>query len=256
MFGLTDPSKNPKRRKRGRSHLEFQFDGGEHVSQCSPDASSMNTERTGKTSPAADEATPPRVHATQGSNATRSPDSSAFPADSIPLTRTPKEKETNPMNTHDIPRTRITSADSIQRQKREQKAVHSVLNGLGLAFTCAILAVAALAALGGYVLYKQLSDQSATIALLEQNTKQRFFEMETDFVRRDTELAKNLEQTSLRVMNLTASFEEYRSQSMEMLAELRSTNKNLERQLRQAQQENAEHKMQLARLENTARLKR
>lgn len=148
----------------------------------------------------------------------------------------------------------IHTADSIKRQKREQRAVHSVISGVGLAFTCAILMVAALASLGGYVLYKQLKDQSASIALLEQNNKQRFFELETDLIKRDTELAKNLEQTNIRLMNVTTSFEEYRSRTTDMLADLRATNKALERQLNQAKRENAEHRMQLARLENSVRL--
>jgi len=80
--------------------------------------------------------------------------------------------------------------------------------------------------------------------------------METDLIKRDTELAKNLEQTNLRLMNMTASFEEFRSQSMEMLADLRSNNQMLAKQLNQARQENAEQRMKLARLETNVRLRR
>jgi|GEM_PF-875953 len=127
--------------------------------------------------------------------------------------------------------TPISATRSIDRQVREQRAISTLLHGAGLALVSTILVVAGLAALGGYVLYKQLQDQSATMALLEQNTKQRMFEMEMDLTRRDTELAKNLEQSNLRLTALTSQFEEHRFQTTQTLAELRARNRELERQL-------------------------
>jgi len=223
MFGLTETKNRPKRRKR-KSHLEFDF-------RAEPETES-------KKSPKA-----PSQPRTVGSDSgtTQNPQQQEKPSMEKPATPVSRPRP-------------IHTGDNIKRQRREQRAVNSLLNGVGLAFTCGILIVAALASLGGYVLYKQLRDQSASIALLEQNMKQRFFEMETDLIRRDTELAQNLEQTNLRLMDVTTSFEEYRSLTTEMLADLRATNKSLERQLRQAERENAEHKMQIARLETSVRL--
>lgn len=127
--------------------------------------------------------------------------------------------------------TPITASRSIDRQVREQRAIGTLLQGAGLALISSILVVAGLAALGGYVLYKQMQDQSASLALLEQNTKQRMFELEMDLTRRDTELAKNLEQSNLRLTALTSQFEEHRYQTTQTLAELRARNRELERQL-------------------------
>jgi hypothetical protein len=127
--------------------------------------------------------------------------------------------------------TPITARRSIERQEREQRAIGTLLQGAGLALISSILVVAGLAALGGYVLYKQLQDQSASLALLEQNTKQRLFELEMDLTRRDAELAKNLEQSNLRLTALTSQFEEHRYQTTQTLSELRARNRELERQL-------------------------
>lgn len=233
MFGLTDSSNRPKRRKKKKTHLEFDFEDA-----------IINP--------------PERDLEPTTENFTRRQAASAKPEPANPVSRnfeSSNREEKEPMaNEIKTKPSRINTAESIRRQKREQRAVNSIISGVGLAFTCGILMVAALASLGGYVLYKQLRDQSATIALLEQNTKQRFFEVETDLIKRDTELAKNLEQTNLRLMNVTSSFEEYRSRTTEMLADLRSTNKSLERQLNQAKRENAEHRMQIARLETSVRL--
>lgn len=242
MFGLTDPSKGSRRKKKVRTNLEFTFDDLEQPevkTQHRPVADSATSDTTRKldyTQPISKQ-----THHQQNS------------------TVNPAEKEKTQMDPTSNTRTRSPrpiTTDNIKRQKREQATINSLIHGIGLAFTCSILIVAALASLGGYVLYKQLNDQSASLALLEQNTKQRFFEMETDLIKRDTELAKNLEQTNLRLMNMTASFEEFRSQSMEMLADLRATNKTLVKQLNQARQENAEQRMQLARLETNVRLRR
>lgn len=139
-------------------------------------------------------------------------------------------KEPTMANTPPHP-TPISARRSIDRQVREQHALTTLLHGAGLALVSTILVVAGLAALGGYVLYKQLQDQSATIALLEQNTKQRMFEMEMDLTRRDTELAKNLEQSNLRLTALTSQFEQHRYQTTQTLSELRARNRELERQL-------------------------
>lgn len=244
MFGLTDPSRGPKRKKQPRTNLEFAFDDIDNVATPAPEAdepiAAAWTKETAVTSQ-------PNTPISKTTKPTQVPSSSNDGQEKTDMDPTSNTRTRSP---------RPIAKDNIKRQKREQSTINSLIHGIGLAFTCSILVVAALASLGGYVLYKQLSDQSASLALLEQNTKQRFFEMETDLIKRDTELAKNLEQTNLRLMNMTASFEEFRSQSMEMLADLRSTNKILTKQLNQARQENAEQRMQLARLETNVRLRR
>ncbi|MEM1156868.1 MAG: hypothetical protein AAF649_06545 [Verrucomicrobiota bacterium] len=245
MFGLTDPSRPSKRKKRPKTNLEFSF---EELDSTARETQETTSTRQGPVEPATAR---PQQH-------TASPISETHQSTQVPASSEARqEKETmDPTINTRTNRPRPIARDNIRRQKREQATVNSLIHGVGLAFTCSILIIAALASLGGYVLYKQLNDQSASLAMLEQNTKQRFFEMETDLIKRDTELAKNLEQTNLRLMNMTSSFEEFRSQSMEMLADLRSTNQTLARQLNQARQENAEQRMKLARLETNVRLRR
>lgn len=262
MFGLTNPSKRSKRKKKPRANLEFAFDD---IETPAPAEEEPITAQWTEPTPAATEA---EVRETVIEPTVTAKPRSIKPEPITPVSKTnptkdsvtqsaDKEKKTmDPTINTRTKNPRPIATGNIKRQKREQSTINSLIHGIGLAFTCSILIVAALASLGGYVLYKQLSDQSASLAMLEQNTKQRFFEMETDLIKRDTELAKNLEQTNLRLMNMTASFEEYRSTSMEMLADLRTTNKALAKQLNQARQENAEQRMQLARLETNVRLRR
>lgn len=144
--------------------------------------------------------------------------------------------------------TPISATRSIDRQVKEQKAISSLLHGAGLALVCTILLFAGLASLGGYVLYKQMQDQSATLALLEQNTKQRMFEMEMDLIKRDNDLAKNLEQSNLRMTALTTQFEEYRYQTTQTLAEMRARNRELEKQLSLNQRKLNDQQSVLARI--------
>ncbi|MEM6884559.1 MAG: hypothetical protein AAF571_05955 [Verrucomicrobiota bacterium] len=256
MFGLTDPSRPSKRKKKPKANLEFAFDDLDAVaSEIEEPTSTTPPEPEAQTADYEDPLTLPsrKIPATASRPISEKTKTTQVPAS--PEAR--QEKETmDPTSNTRTSRPRPIAKDNIKRQKREQASINSLIHGVGLAFTCSILIIAALASLGGYVLYKQLSDQSASLALLEQNTKQRFFEMETDLIKRDTELAKNLEQTNLRLMNMTASFEEFRSQSMEMLADLRTNNQALAKQLNQARQENAEQRMKLARLENNVRLRR
>ena len=88
----------------------------------------------------------------------------------------------------------------MERQIKEQNTISNVLNGIAVAMICGILLVAGLAGTGGYVLWKQIQGQSASIALLEDNTNARIADMQKDFISRQVELSKNLEQTNHRLM--------------------------------------------------------
>lgn len=252
MFGLTDPSKRPNKKKKARRHLEFDFLGepeSEEVDSQKKSIASKKQVRVVPTEPVNTAQTRSAAESTINQQVTAAGTTPDEPTES-------SSKPENKSMPETIDHRPIRTSESIRRQKREQKAMNSLLSGVGLAFTCGILVVGALASLGGYVLYKQLKDQSATISLMEQNTKQRFFEMETDLIRRDTELAKNLEQTNLRLMKVNTSFEEYRHETTRTLAQLRATNKALEKQLTEARQDNLRQGMQLARLESSVRIRR
>lgn len=136
----------------------------------------------------------------------------------------------------------------MDRQIKEQKSVGNVLNGMALALVCGTLLVTALAGTGGYVLWKQLQNQSASLSLLEQNTKDRMFDLKAELVASDTDLNKSLEQANLRLIDLTTQFESYRSETTQLLADLKTTNRSLERSLTLYQRKAQEQETQLAQL--------
>lgn len=230
MIGIMESSGNRKRnsRRRRRRTMEFEFEIEDQL------GADKEEQRGG--SEAASPASGPTVPQ--------------------PAKAKPKEKEpmaTSTMNgTSRAPR-RIDASRSVQRQVKEQNTFNTLLSGAALTLISGILVVAGLAGLGGYVLYKQMQDQSATVAILEQNTKTRFYEMETDLIQRDTELARNLEQTHLRLMETTASFEKYRMETTEALADIQDRNKELAGALYRARKENAQQEVEIARLNSITR---
>jgi hypothetical protein len=245
MFGNSSTPQGRSGDKK-RRNLEFDFAGlgrpGKKKPRAARKSSALATPATTLDSPVPTSAAP-RVSLSQ--TQTPTPTSPSIETQPI-ITPQPSNKPEDIM-TQPNP-TPITASRSIDRQLKEQKAVSSLLHGAGLALVCTILFFAGLASLGGYVLYRQMQDQSATLALLEQNTKQRMFEMEMDLIKRDNDLAKNLEQANLRVTALTSQFEEYRYQTTQTLAELRSRNRELEKQLSLNQRKLSDQQSILARL--------
>ena len=231
MFGFHQDS--PARRKKKRSNLEFDFITGSPIK-------SVITKKTNVPATAAKPA-----------SATATPAVQNIPVrDTAPFNpqeqTTPNQKRTEPMSFSEP--TPIRTARSIERQIKEQNTVNNVLNGIAVAVICGIVLVAGLAGTGGYVLWKQIQNQSASISLLEENTKDRMADLQKDLSSRQTELSKNLEQTNQRLMTLTAQFESYRTDSQQSLAELKSNNRALERSLSLYQRKSNEQETVLAQL--------
>jgi hypothetical protein len=59
------------------------------------------------------------------------------------------------------------------RQRREQKAASTLLSGVAYAFLGGLLLLAVLAGFGGYVLWKQIQNQSVTVAQLNAKVDQQ-----------------------------------------------------------------------------------
>ncbi|MDZ4788293.1 MAG: hypothetical protein SH807_05060 [Blastochloris sp.] len=137
---------------------------------------------------------------------------------------------------------------NLQRQIKEQKAVGTVLNSVALVLICGVLLVTALAGMGGYVLWKQIQGQSASLAILDQNTKDRLFDLKAELVASDMDTNKTLGQSNLRLLELTTQFESYRSETSQLLAELRATNRSLERSLSLYQKKAQEQENQMAQI--------
>lgn len=239
MFGIPSPE-NAHRAARKRKNMEFDFAGITTPRK-------KNVRRPGRQAAPAPEPAAPAPESTAARVPAPEPAPAAPAAEPQPVFVPLPQRQ--PEETMALPTpTPISATRSIDRQVKEQKAISSLLHGAGLALVCTILLFAGLASLGGYVLYKQMQDQSATLALLEQNTKQRMFEMEMDLIKRDNDLAKNLEQSNLRMTALTTQFEEYRYQTTQTLAEMRARNRELEKQLSLNQRKLNDQQSVLARI--------
>ncbi|MFZ5806171.1 MAG: hypothetical protein ACOY3I_03045 [Verrucomicrobiota bacterium] len=86
----------------------------------------------------------------------------------------------------------IHARENIARQKREQRTMNVILGSAASTVFLSILVVAALAALGGYVLWKQIQQQSATISLLEVSLRQEMVMLRDDLEKADQQINKNL----------------------------------------------------------------
>ena len=97
---------------------------------------------------------------------------------------------------------------SIDRQRKEQRAVTSILSGVGLGLLLIIVGCATLSAFGGYVLWKQIQQQSVTVAQMEQKINKDLADLQA----RDAELASGLESAGAQLAKQMSSLEQIKSQ--------------------------------------------
>jgi len=226
MFGELSKSERPRKK---RPHMEFDFITGQ------AGARSVRRPATASSAPVPEKVRP------------------VPPVNPVPVSVEPvqPQQESKPPMSFNEP-TPVRAARNIERQIHEQKTVNSVVNGVAISLICGILLVSGLAATGGYVLWKQMQDQSASLSLLEQNTKVRMADMQHDLSEQQVQLSKNLEQTNLRLLTLTTQFESYRSETQQSLAEIKANSRNLERAVSQYQKQSSEQSSMLAQLRDRA----
>jgi predicted PurR-regulated permease PerM len=97
---------------------------------------------------------------------------------------------------------------SIDRQRKEQRAVTSILSGVGLALLLIIVGCASLSLFGGYVLWKQIQQQSVTVAQMEQKFNKDLAELQA----RDAELSSGLDSAGAQLAKQLSSLEQIKSQ--------------------------------------------
>lgn len=97
---------------------------------------------------------------------------------------------------------------SIDRQRKEQRAVTSILSGVGLGLLLIIVGCATLSAFGGYVLWKQIQQQSVTVSQMEQKFNKDLAELQA----RDAELASGLDSAGAQLAKQLSSLEQVKSQ--------------------------------------------
>jgi uncharacterized protein HemX len=97
---------------------------------------------------------------------------------------------------------------SIDRQRKEQQAVTSILGGVGLALLLIIVGCAALSGFGGFVLWKQIQRQSVTVDQMEQRLNKEFESLQA----RDAELSSGLEAAGAQLAKQLSLLEQAKAQ--------------------------------------------
>lgn len=233
-----DPT--PPQARRPPKARTLEFDLGLAPTKTSRPARSQAKDKSPPLHPPSTQ--PPHFHArprrtTNPPPAAESAPKSVPPPEPTQATATPIPTATGEPTMNQAQPAPLNVKKTIERQSREQNAMSHLLNGAAIAFLCTVLLIASLAGLGGYVLYKQLRNQSATIALLETNTLERFAELETRMAARNKELAELQHDANLRLTTLQGQFEQYRAQTTQSISLLTSANARLERRLAEYRQE-------------------
>ena len=104
----------------------------------------------------------------------------------------------------------INARRQIDQQRKEQRAWSSLLQGAATFIFGTIALCVALAAFGGYVLWKQIDNQSVTIGLLETNMRQQVQQLRSEAVIANEKLIQELDSANLKLNALTAQIEEQR----------------------------------------------
>ena len=97
---------------------------------------------------------------------------------------------------------------SIDRQRKEQRAVSSILSGVGLALLLIIVGSATLSCFGGYVLWRQIQKQSVTVDQMEQRVNKEIASLQA----RDAELASGLESAGAQLAKQQSLLEQAKAQ--------------------------------------------
>jgi uncharacterized protein HemX len=127
---------------------------------------------------------------------------------------------------------------NVQRQSREQRAVGSLLSGIAAILLGSIVLVALLAAIGGWVLYGQIRDQSVTVQQLNENFSRDIRDLRTSLVESKNIVEKFAEQTRIQfqaqkqqISSLQTQVDELRTQSRKDRAANQAAIQNLQRRV-------------------------
>ena len=202
MFGFSKDA-SPGKRKKKRSNLEFDF-----ITGPTPGSRPATVKKAPPLTVEPEEKLPATPSEPQP-EISINPDKEDFiPANSEPSSQSePQPEEPPSMSPFNEP-TPIRATESICRQKKEQSTVNAMLNGVVISIICAILIITALAGTGAYVMWKQINNQSATIAILESNTNDKFTAMQRNFTAENQRLADTLALTNQQIVDLNKQLAE------------------------------------------------
>jgi uncharacterized protein HemX len=127
------------------------------------------------------------------------------PVGYVPPTSSPQQEESNMNPTNP---TALNVKRSVDRQRKEQRAVASILSGVGLVLLLIIGGCAGLAGFGGFVLWKQIQRQSVTVDQMEQRLNKEIASLQA----RNAELTSGLESAGAQLAKQLSLLEQAKSQ--------------------------------------------
>jgi uncharacterized protein HemX len=127
------------------------------------------------------------------------------PVGYVPPTSSPQQEESNMNPTNP---TALNVKRSVDRQRKEQRAVASILSGVGLVLLLIIGGCAGLAGFGGFVLWKQIQRQSVTVDQMEQRLNKEMASLQA----RNAELTSGLESAGAQLAKQLSLLEQAKSQ--------------------------------------------
>ncbi len=123
---------------------------------------------------------------------------------------------------------------NIQRQSKEQRAVGSLLSGVAITLIILILLVAITASFGGWVLYRQIKDQSVTVAQLDTKLSHSIQALGNDLKDTNTQVERLVtlaQAQKQQIASLQNQIEDARTQARKESATLKVNIQKLERRI-------------------------
>lgn len=105
-------------------------------------------------------------------------------------------------------RTSINVKQNIDRQRREQQAVGTLLSGAALTVVISVVVVVCLAGFGGYVIYKEFHKQSVAITTLSARVEQELAQIKDDNKAANQRFQIVQDEANLKINSLQARSED------------------------------------------------
>lgn len=212
---------SPKSTGKGGSpeqNLEFNFDSKPNSFSNSPSQTYLNK-------------THQKISKSLESNIKIEPSNQAM-KESLEIDK-PQLRNSNPQN-HSKTMTNPSFSQyqqNVHRQSREQKAVGSILSGVAITLISLIVLVAFLAGLGGWVLWRQIQNQSVTVAQLDTKFIQENRSLRSDLKQNADTFNTQIQAQKQLLTGLQSQIEEIRGQNRKDRAAEQSKFQKLENRI-------------------------
>jgi hypothetical protein len=98
--------------------------------------------------------------------------------------------------------TPLNARKNLERQAKEQKFFSTVLNSAATFMLIAIISIGALAGIGGYILWKQIQQQSVTVSMMDANLRKEIAKLRDEEQKAEAKLSRQQEITMVQTTAL------------------------------------------------------